>query len=92
MDEKSIQDFMKPKCPVKVGDIIWRKYVNMTLPDPLRIEEIIPTETGYNMRCRYLQHAMGPFERTYSDSNFRSQQWFVRRDKTDIPIVVGGVL
>ena len=87
MDEKAIQEFMKPECPVKVGEIIWRKYVNMTLPDPLRVEEIIPTNEGYNLRCRYLQHSMGPFERTYRDSVFKNEKWFVRRNGKDEPVI-----
>ena len=93
MDENAkIQEFMRPECPVKVGEVIWRKYVNMTLPDPLRVEEITPAGDCFNLRCRYLQHVMGPYERTYSTENFKNQVWYVRRNKEDIRIVMNPVI
>ena len=73
------KDFMKPKCPYNVGDVIYRKYVHMTLPDPMRVEEIIPTEDGYNLRLRYLQHSMGPYERVYSHKVFENENWILDR-------------
>lgn len=83
MDEsRMIENFMKPQCKVKVGDRIYRKVKNMTIPDRMEILEVIPTEDGHNIHVRYMYHAIGPFERTYRDS-ILNEDWVIERKGVD---------
>lgn len=81
--EIDIEDFMRPRCPVKVGDRIWRKHKNMTMPDRLEVVEIKSMETGYLIKCQYLYHSIGPLERTFSDVIFRDDSWVIEKKGVD---------
>ena len=84
MDEQAqINEFMKPKCLVKVGDRIYRAHKNMTVPDRMEVIEIKPSDPGYFIRVKYLYHAIGPFERTYSDMIFHDDSWVIEKKGID---------
>lgn len=81
--EIDIQDFMKPACPVKVGDRIYRKMKSMTIPDRMEVIEITPHESGYFFKIRYLYHGIGQLERTFSDVIFKDDSWVIERKGID---------
>lgn len=84
--EAQIWDYMKPKCPVKIGDRIYRKHANMTLPDRLEVIDIKPDlKTGgyYFIKARYMYHAIGQTERTFSDIIFKDDSWVIERKGID---------
>ena len=91
MDEKktvtandiSTEDFMKPRCKVKLGDRIYRKHRNMTVPDRMEVTDVTPTETGYFIKCKYMYHGIGVQERTFSDVIFRDENWVVEKKGVD---------
>lgn len=89
MDEKlnaqemTVEEFMKPRCQVKPGDRIYRKQKAMTIPDRLEVVEIRPNDVGYFIKCRYLYHSIGPFERTFSDVIFRDENWVIEKKGVD---------
>lgn len=88
MDETiSIQEFMKAKCPVEVGDRIYRKNKNITIPDRLEVTEIKPHEAGYFITCRYMYHGIGQQTRTFSDVIFKDDSWVIEKRGVDF---VGG--
>ena len=79
----SAEDFMRPKCKVKPGDRIYRKFKSMTVPDRLEVMEVIPAAEGYTLRCRYMYHGIGPQERFYSDSILKSEDWVIEKKGVD---------
>ena len=79
----SAEEFMKPRCKVKVGDRIYRRKKNMTVPDRMEVTEIIPNEAGYFIKCRYMYHAIGPQDRTFSDVIFRDDDWVIEKKGVD---------
>ena len=81
--EFDLKEFLKPRCPVSVGDRIYRKYKVMTIPDRLEVVEIIPNETGYFIKCRYMYHGIGVQERTFSDVIFRDDSWVIEKKGVD---------
>lgn len=81
--ELSVEEFMKPKCPVKVGDRIYRKIKNMTIPDRMEVIAVKPMETGYFIDVRYMYHAIGKLERTFSDIIFKDDSWVIERKGID---------
>ena len=83
MKELDLEDFLRPACPVKVGDRIYRRKTNMTIPDRMVVEKIIPNNDGktYTIRVRYMYHVIGPFEREYSDSIFKDENWVIETGK-----------
>lgn len=83
MDEFNSQDFMKPRCKVKVGDRIYRQHKTMTIPDRLEVVDIIPNEVGYYIKCRYMYHGIGKQERTFSDMIFQDSAWVIERRGQD---------
>lgn len=83
MKELTVEEFMKPRCQVKPGDRIYRKHKAMTIPDRLEVIEITPAETGYFIKCRYMYHSIGPFERTFSDVIFRDENWVIEKKGVD---------
>jgi hypothetical protein len=76
-------DSMKPKCPVNIGDIFYRKRPNDTIPDKLEVIEIkeMP-EGGYFIKGKYLYHAIGQRERIFSDIIFKDDNWVIERRGT----------
>lgn len=83
VQEYSVEDFMKPRCPVKVGDRIYRKHKTMTIPDRLEVIEIAPHDAGYFIKCKYLYHAIGQLERMFSDAIFKDDAWVIERKGVD---------
>ena len=81
--EIDIQEFMKPKCPVKVGDRIYRKMRNMTIPDRMEVTEIKPHPEGYFFKVRYMYHGIGQTERMFSDVIFKDDSWVIERKGID---------
>ena len=81
--EIDIQEFMKPRCLVKVGDRIWRKMKNMTMPDRMEVIEIKPHSEGYFIKIRYMYHSIGKLERTFSDVIFKDDSWVIERKGID---------
>lgn len=81
--EIDIQEFMKPRCPVKVGDRIWRRMKNMTMPDRMEVIEITPHSDGYFIKVRYMYHSIGQLERTFSDIIFKDDSWVIERKGID---------
>ena len=81
--EIDIQEFMKPRCHVKVGDRIWRKMKNMTMPDRMEVIDIQPHTDGYFIKCRYMYHSIGQLERTFSDVIFKDDSWVIERKGID---------
>lgn len=81
--ELDIEEFMKPRCPVKVGDRIWRKNKNMTMPDRLEVVEIKSMKSGYLIKCRYMYHSIGPLERMFSDMIFHDDSWVIEKKGVD---------
>lgn len=79
--ELDLKEFLRPKCPVDVGDRIYRRKTNMTVPDRMVVEKIIPNNDGktYTIRVRYMYHVVGPFEREYSDSIFQDENWVIEK-------------
>ncbi len=71
------------KCPVKVGDRFYRKTAcvenGACLKDYLKVTEIIPHDGVYAIRARYENHAIGPFERTFSSDIFKTDDWEIVR-------------
>lgn len=85
MKELDLEDFLRPVCPVKIGDRIYRRKTNMTIPDRMVVEKIIPNNDGktYTIRVRYMYHVIGPFEREYSDSIFKDENWVIEKKGKD---------
>lgn len=84
MDEvREAQEFMKPRCKVKVGDRIYRQIKNMTIPDRMEVIEVTPQETGYFIKVRYMYHSIGQLERTFSDVIFRDDSWVIEKKGID---------
>lgn len=87
MDEQikefDMQEFLKPKCKVRVGDRIYRSHKNMTIPDRMEVVEVIPNEVGYYIRARYMYHGIGQLERTFSDIIFRDDSWVIEKKGVD---------
>lgn len=83
MDNQTLEDFLRKKCPVKVGDRIYRKMKNMTVPDRLEVVEVTPNESGYFIKCRYMYHAIGKLERTFSDVIFKDDAWIIEKKGID---------
>lgn len=91
MDEKktvtandiSTEDFMKPRCKVKLGDRIYRKHRNMTVPDRMEVTDVTSAETGYFIKCKYMYHGIGVQERTFSDVIFRDENWVIEKKGID---------
>lgn len=83
MDEISVEEFMKPRCKVNVGDRIYRKFKNMTIPDRLEVVEVIPAETGYYIKCKYMYHGIGQQDRTFSDMIFKDDSWVIEKKGVD---------
>ena len=81
--EIDIQEFMKPRCPVKVGDMIWRKMKNMTIPDRMEVIDIQSHSDGYFIKGRYMYHSIGQLERTFSDVIFKDDSWVIERKGID---------
>ena len=81
--EIDIQEFMKPRCPVKVGDRIWRKMKNMTIPDRMEVIDIQSHADGYFIKVRYMYHSIGQLERTFSDVIFKDDSWVIERKGID---------
>mgnify|MGYP006873203306 CR=1 FL=1 len=87
MDEaKKIEDFMKPKCPVDPGDRFYRKHKTMTIPDRLEVLEVIPHPCGYFIKARYMYHAIGILERTFSDMIFKDENWVIEKRGIDFAV------
>ena len=82
-EEQKIQEFMKPRCPVKVGDRIYRKHKTMTIPDRMEVISVVPAETGYFIKVRYMYHAIGKLERIFSDVIFKDENWVIEKKGED---------
>lgn len=82
--DPEVIESMRSKCPVKVGDRFYRKNdgtENGTcLRDYLKVLEVIPREHDYVIRARYENRGVGPFERFFSDSIFKSDNWEIVRN------------
>ena len=81
--EIDIREFMKPACPVKVGDRIYRKHKTMTIPDRLEVIDIRSHPEGYYIKARYMYHSIGQLERTFSDVIFKDDSWVIERKGID---------
>ena len=79
----SVDDFMKPRCAVKVGDRIYRKHKIMTIPDRMEVIEVVPAPSGYFIKVRYMYHAIGQLERTFSDIIFKDDSWVIEKKGVD---------
>ena len=79
-----VLDSLRSRCPVKVGDRFYRKNAGTEngtcLRDYLKVIEIQPRESDYVIRARYENRAVGPFERYFSDSIFKSDNWEIIRN------------
>ena len=81
--EIDIQEFMKPKCKVQIGDRIYRKIKNMTMPDRMEVIGITPHPEGYYIKVHYIYHGIGQTERTFSDIIFKDDSWVIERKGID---------
>ena len=81
--EYDANDFLKPRCPVKVGDRIYRKHKTMTIPDRMEVVEVVPSASGYFIKVRYMYHAIGQLERTFSDIIFKDDSWVIEKKGID---------
>lgn len=84
--ELSPEEFMKPRCKVKVGDRIYRKVRSMTIPDRMEVTEVIPNESGYFFKVKYMYHTVGtnmPLQRTFSDAIFNDDSWVIEKKGVD---------
>lgn len=79
----SVEDFMKPRCPVKVGDRIYRKHKTMTIPDRMEVTEVKSVDDGYFIKVRYMYHAIGELERTFSSVIFQDDSWVIEKKGID---------
>ena len=79
----SAEDFMRPRCPVKVGDRIYRKHKTMTIPDRMEVIEVKTVEDGYFITVRYMYHAIGKLERTFSSAIFQDDSWVIEKKGID---------
>lgn len=82
--DPEVTEILKSKCPVKVGDRFYRKNagteMGTCLRDYLKVLEIMPREEDNVIRARYENRAVGPFERYFSDSIFKSDDWEIVRN------------
>lgn len=81
-----LKEFMKPRCKVKVGDRIYRKIRSMTIPDRMEVTEVIPNESGYFFKVKYMYHTVGtnmPLQRTFSDTIFNDDSWVIEKKGVD---------
>ena len=86
MQELDIQKFMRPKCPVSIGDRFYRKIKNQTIPDRLEVISIKPMKDvmdGYFIVGRYMYHGIGQTERTFSDVIFKDPDWVIEKKGRD---------
>ena len=84
--EMTPEEFMRPRCKVSVGDRIYRKLRNMTIPDRMEVVEVQPmkdVKNGYFIKCRYMYHAIGIQERTFSDVIFKDDDWVIEKKGVD---------
>lgn len=76
----TVEEFMKPSCPVEVGDYFYRKRPNETIPDRLQVISIKEVEGGFFITAKYIYHAIGPnIERTFSDIIFKDPDWVIEK-------------
>ena len=86
MQDIDLKEFMKPRCKVKVGDRIYRKIRSMTIPDRMEVTEVIPNESGYFFKVKYMYHTVGtnmPLRRTFSDAIFNDDSWVIEKKGVD---------
>ena len=84
--EFDLEEFMKPRCKVKVGDRIYRKIKNMMIPDRMEVTEVISHESGYFIKVKYMYHTVGtnmPLTRTFSDMIFNDDSWVIEKKGVD---------
>ena len=79
----SVDDFMRPRCPVKVGDRIYRKHKTMTIPDRMEVTEVKSVDDGYFIKVKYMYHAIGQLERTFSSAIFKDVSWVIEKKGID---------
>lgn len=73
----TIESVFKKTCPVKVGDIFYHRKPNMTIPDRLQVTEIKEIDGSFFITAKYLYHAIGQRERTFSDIIFKDPDWVI---------------
>ena len=81
--EYDANDFLKPRCPVKVGDRIYRKHKTMTIPDRMEVVDVKSVDDGYFIKVKYMYHAIGQLERTFSSAIFRDDSWVIEKKGID---------
>ena len=74
-----INSFFEKKCPVEVGDYFYRKRPNDTIPDRLEVTEIKELDGTFFITAKYLYHAIGQRERTFSDTIFKDDSWVIEK-------------
>ena len=74
-----ISEFFKKKCPVEVGDRFYRKRPGDTIPDRLEVIEIKEVDGTFFIKAKYLYHAIGQRERTFSDTIFKDDSWVIEK-------------
>lgn len=73
----TISEVFQKRCPVKVGDVFYHRKPNMTMPDRLKVLEIKKVDDTFYIKAKYMYHAIGPFERTFSDIIFKDPDWVI---------------
>jgi len=61
----SVEDFMKPRCPVKVGDRFYRNYHVKNALNPVLVTAIEDRGDYYVITGRYMNTAIGNREQKY---------------------------
>ena len=84
LEDLDIQDFMKPSCKIKVGDIISMNNRPLDLMEVLDVTE--GKDSEYYIKIKYRNRGIGPFERTYHSGFFTSENCKVQRKGKDVKL------
>lgn len=79
MDENVIplEEFMRPRCKVKVGDYFYKSVAPGMKPDRIKVVDVQWLNENWIITGKYISHINGPTERKFSDTIFSSGQYVI---------------
>lgn len=87
VQEYSVEDFMKPRCPVKVGDIFYKKYHVPNTLNKIIVEKIEEAKDGngfyYLITGRAFNIAIGVNVRKYDSRMLTPENYVIEKKGVD---------
>ena len=79
MDENvlSVEEFLRPKCKVKVGDYFYKAISPGMKPDRIKVTGVQWLNGGWIITGQYLNRVNGPRERKFSEMIFDGGQYVI---------------